>query len=240
MVAVIRQNIIKKITDRPGDVVYRDEIAEATGYTEEQVGAAVLGVQKRSSIGDEIETVVRGRAWRYRPSQPPVTSSNGARASDPTLPLTSLIREYLISHAGTVVWASELSAYTGHDMYKVKVGVNNMRRIMSNQDVSPYVTTVVPGQAWRFDPPPSWRVGSRPPVVTPSAASSTSTRPTTDAVTSAPVARTSAVANDAGSDRPTELPDADDGVLMFELVGRTDDALIVKDDEGALYRVTRL
>lgn len=231
--AVIRQDIIKEITDRPGDVVYRSEIAESTGYSEAQVSAAVLAIQKSSPIGVEVESVVRGRAWRYTPRRPRSTSSDTTRvARDTTLPLTTLIREYLIDKAGTTVWASELATYTGRDEYQIKVGVNNMRRIRSNEDVAPYVTTMVPGQAWQFDPPHGWRAGLRRPVVMSPVASTSTTQPATDVATSTPVAVTSSAAAD---DEPSN-----DSVLIFELVGRTDDAIIVKDDTDALYRVTRL
>jgi hypothetical protein len=151
----VRQTIIRYVTDRPGEVIYRDEIIEATGCAEKQITDVMRRIQVETSLGDEIETVVRGRAWRYVPNRSlpthapsptiPVTPSPPNRA----LPLTTLIREYLVAHQGKIVHLDELTAYTGHQDAQVKVGVNNMRRIMSNEDVTAYLETIVSGLSWR-------------------------------------------------------------------------------------------
>jgi len=221
-VAIYRQNIIKYITDRPGQVVYRQDIENDLDLGATQVTAAILYVQKESPIGAEIETVMRGNAWRYTPSQP-LVSSNGESAADPSQPLVSLIRQYLIERPHTPVTVDDLVAYTGRRPDQIKVGVNNMKHIKSNGNFTPYVVTLIQGQMWRFDPPPNWHP-YRSPVATPS---SIPTPPVT------PVRQSRKTV-------PASVDPSTDDVRLFEEVGTAGDTIIIRDGDNNMYRATPL
>lgn len=221
--AVFRQDIIKQITSRPGQVVYRRDIEEDLGLTSSQVSAAVLNFQNSSPMGSEVETVMRGSAWRFVPNQPIVTTNGQETPVDPDLPLTTMIRNYLIRHPHEPIWVADLARYSGHDDYQVKVGINNMRRIQANGDITPHLVTEIRGQCWRFDPPPGWRPRG------PSPATQRETRSTPRPV---PV---------AAAVTPTPSSDSDDvEVRRFEEVGTAGDAIIIRDDDGNMFRAVPL
>jgi hypothetical protein len=245
-VAVYRQDIIKYVTDRPGEVIYRSEIMESGNFTAVQVTNAILSVQKDSPIGSEIETVVRGNAWRYVPRRSAASHDDAVVARNRSLPITTLIRQYLVDHPNTVVWAHQLAAYTGRTEAQVKVGINNMRQIQVHADVVPYVKKVIQGQSWRFEPPVGWRPGVIRPIPTASP-SSTSSTPllVNDRSVAAPISGANNVVD--GIDNVTSATtinvvanDGNVGVRMFEEVGTTDDAIIIRDHNNVMYRATRL
>jgi hypothetical protein len=226
-VAIYRQNIIKYLTDRPGEVVYRKDIENDLELGPTQVTAAILYVQKESPIGREIETVMRGNAWRFTPNRPIVKSTgDGDRDVDVELPLVTLIRQYMLAHPHAPITVNDLVQYTGREPHQVKVGVNNMRRIKANSDFEPYVITIIQGQMWRFEPPPGWR----PYGVSAPTSTTTTTVParqprSTDAVPPS---------IDASTD------DQVDGVRRFEEVGTAGNTIIIRDGDGNMYRATPL
>lgn len=233
---VFRQDIVKYVTDRPGQVVYRTDIMEAGGFTASQVTTVMLRIQNSSPLGAEIQTVVRGNAWRYVPRQPVADASSNGRVVAPnlSLPLTTLIREYFVSHPNTVVWVTELARYTDKTERQVQVGVNNMINSTPHHDIKPYVKKVIQGQAWRFDPPPDWRPGQvRPSSAVVATTVTRSTRPTSTVDQSTVKPSTVAVTDSDDRDR-------DGDVRLFEEVGTAGDAIIIRDDDGVLYRATRL
>jgi len=68
MTARVLPNVLQTITGRPGDVVYVNDIVEATGFTEMQVKHAMYNAFKNDLLTN-IEVVIRANAWRYRPPQ---------------------------------------------------------------------------------------------------------------------------------------------------------------------------
>lgn len=235
----IRQEVVRYLTERPGQVLYRADISADTGWDERQVRDTIRRVQDDSVIGREIESVIRGTAWRYVPRNVPpvvITANSDARAAtapNPELPLTSLIREYVIDHAHEVVNLTDLVRYTGRTEYQVQVGVNNMRRITSNHDIVAHLETVTAGRAWRFSPPVGSRYGqpiasSTSPLPVSSPVASPSLPPSDDAC------RTSngqVVADVEPVDR-----DGDGKSRMFEEVGRLRDGrLVLSDENGVMY-----
>lgn len=60
----IAPNVLKAITDHPGEVIYSKSIQEETGYTHTQIRNVLWRFGAQSSI----ETVISGQAWRYVPN----------------------------------------------------------------------------------------------------------------------------------------------------------------------------
>lgn len=63
--------VLKIITANPGTVIYRDDIAEDTGLTLDQVTVAMRRVlsDKESAIVRDLDVIIRGRAWAYHPNR---------------------------------------------------------------------------------------------------------------------------------------------------------------------------
>lgn len=61
----IRTDILKVLTDRPGMVVYVDEIVEQTGFTKKQIQAVIGSLLKSNVQG--LSIAVHGNAWTYSP-----------------------------------------------------------------------------------------------------------------------------------------------------------------------------
>lgn len=66
--------VLKILTNSPGIVLYRDDIAEDTGLTLEQVTTGMLRVMK-TDFSKYIDVAVRGRAWAYHPNRAAVVES---------------------------------------------------------------------------------------------------------------------------------------------------------------------
>lgn len=234
----IRQDVVKYLTDRVGQVVYRADISADTGWDERQVRDAIRRVQDESAIGDEIESVIRGTAWRYLPHTTVVVEETDDVNARPTgaksnLPLTTLIRGYLLDHPHQVVSVSDLVEYTGRTEYQVKVGVNNMRRITSNGDITSNLEVVAAGRLWRFNPPPGWRPGQRS---NQSPTSPLPSSPTTATPTVQPIvdARQSPNGQVAVIEEPTGGT-----TRVFEEVGQLRDGrLVISDQDGNMYAAT--
>jgi len=61
---------LRYLTDRPGEVVYVEQLAEQLGVTTRQVSQAMYNMLVRNQkLADEVEVVVRAQAWRYRPNR---------------------------------------------------------------------------------------------------------------------------------------------------------------------------
>jgi hypothetical protein len=244
----IRQDIIQYFANHPNDVVTREDIVRAYDgtWSERQVRDTIRRVQIDSPIGQEIQTLVAGSTWRFVPqnlvarTSAPSSTSVVAPAANRDLPLTTLIREYVVGHAHAVVSLEDLVAYTGRTPHQVQVGVNNMRRIASNTDVTSYLTTEAHGRLWRFNPPADWRPGYRPNRSV-SAPTSVLTSPSPS---SSPLPRTTGPTDD----EPTASPngqvidrDAIDGAgtRLFEEVGNLRDGrLVISDQDGNMYTAT--
>lgn len=81
-----RTEVIRYLTDRPGQVVYRQDVATDVGVTADQVQSCVYNVIRNSPIGANIEVVIGGNAWRYVPSSPNATAPPINGAPQPTPP----------------------------------------------------------------------------------------------------------------------------------------------------------
>jgi hypothetical protein len=244
----IRQDVIQFITSRPNETVTRDEIVRGCGgtWSGRQVRDAVRRVIIESPIGREIETIVQGSMWRFVPSHvpavtpAPTTTTDVAPASNPDLPLTTLIREYLINHPRAVVSLEELVAYTGRTSHQVQVGVNNMRRITSNVDVTSYLETEAHGRLWRFNPPADWRPGRRPNRSVPTPPPIVLTAPPTTATPTGPTTGPADVEPTASTNGQVAVgPVHGDGPRLFEEVGNLRDGrLVISDQDGNMYTAT--
>ena len=82
--ATIRDQVLKKITDKVGQVVYAEDIAKDLNLTREQVAAALNSMIRTGSLENDMQVVSAGRAWRYSPGSPQASSSKrrGTRPTD--------------------------------------------------------------------------------------------------------------------------------------------------------------
>lgn len=235
----IRQDVVRYLTDRPGQVIYRRDVSSGTGWDERQIRDTIRRIQDDSAIGTEIETIMRGVAWRYVPRHP-TSVGNGDGDVDPAtnadLPLTTLIRQFMTSHPRRLVNLDQLVRYTGRSPFQVQVGVNNMRRIAANADVVAYLETVAAGKIWRFNPPDDWRPGRQSTAPTSPVAPPTATTRTTFP----DVDRTNA--SGSGQETVDDLRDEDDDDAdadrsrVFEEVGKLRDGrLVISDEDGNMY-----
>lgn len=239
MSKAIRQDIIKYVTDRPHQVINKTEIMEAGGWTAQQVTHAILRLQRSTSIGDEVETLVRGNSWRYVPRHPVRPIQQVARASDTSLPVTTLIRQFFVAHPHTNVTVDQLVAYTGRRLDQVKVGVNNLRNIAANADVTAHISVVVNGQMWRFDPPDDWRPGRGVRPTTMGRRSSVETIRSHETAHNTPQVPVEPAASSPSINghavRPT---DADEGRMFEELGLLRDGRIVIRDQNGEMYTAT--
>lgn len=61
---------LEYLTRRPGEVVFIDDIADTTGFTQKQIVNALGYLRaKRDTLGQEIKVIVAGKAWQYLPNQ---------------------------------------------------------------------------------------------------------------------------------------------------------------------------
>jgi hypothetical protein len=84
----IGPKVIHYITERPGQVVWCTEIAEATELTERQCSNAIYHARRgNETLAEEIQVIVIGNAWRYVPfrGEPPTTTTAIANATAPTV-----------------------------------------------------------------------------------------------------------------------------------------------------------
>jgi hypothetical protein len=213
-VRITRHEIIKYLTDRPGQVVYRKDIADATGHSESQVASSLLRSQRESPIGSEIQTIVAGNAWRYVPNRSTLVSTADQNANK-SRSLISVLREYFAQRSGEAITVDELVAYTGRTEAQVKVGVNNARS--NHPSFRRHLETIVSGNMWRYNGPAD-EPTSRP-VPTP---------PETPVAPKPTAQSTSTDDND------------DDSARLFEEVGTIDNQLVIRDSDGALYRAIPL
>lgn len=233
MSKAIRQDIIKYVTDRPHQVINKTEIMEAGGWTAQQVTHAILRLQRSTSMGDEVETIVRGNSWRYTPRHTTQPVEQVAQADDTSLPVTTLIRQFFVAHPYTNVTADQLVAYTGRRLDQVKVGVNNLRNIAANADVTAHISVVVSGQMWRFDPPEGWQPGRG---VRPTTMGRRSTVERIRPLESVPVQPAASLPSVNG--HAVRTTDADEGRVFEELGSLRDGRLLIRDQHGDMYTAT--
>lgn len=234
MAKIIRHNVIKYLTDRPGEVVYRDFIVEEGGFTESQVRESIRAVQQSNTqLGKEIETVVSGNAWRFVPSaqQPVPATATMSTNSNLDVPLTQLIRRYLIDRPNVDVDLDELIDFTGRNEAQIKVGVNNVRN--AHVEMRQTIVIVESGRCWRYEPARR-RQSSRASV--PAPVRSIRAPRVAPLPPVAPPATTIPAALDAA-----ELTEPVNSPRLFEEVGSLDDgSFVIRGDEGDLYRATPL
>lgn len=77
---VIAEKLLRYITDRPGVVLHKNDIAAELGLTPKQVSDNMYRLRERSGIGDDIQVCIRAASWRYMPSRNGVASV--ARSTD--------------------------------------------------------------------------------------------------------------------------------------------------------------
>lgn len=230
MARIIRHNVIRYLTDRPGEVVYRDFIMEKGGFTESQVRESVRAVQQGGTqLGKEIETIVAGNAWRYVPSVKPAVPASTTMTTDNNLgvPLTQLLRRYLTDRPNVDVDLDELIDFTGRTEAQVKVGVNNLRN--GHLDMGQTIVIVESGRRWRYEPGQRQQSARTvvpvrsiraPRVVSPPPPPPPVAQPTLDTA---------------------EFAEPVDSPRLFEEVGSLGDgSFVIRGDEGDLYRATPL
>lgn len=240
MARMIRHEILKYVTARPGVVIYKNDIAEATGYDAKQVTGVMLSLARDTMTG-EIAVLVPGNAWRYQPpgavtspTSAPVPTSRSTEKPDLGRPLTELIRNYFFARPNELVQLEELVRYTGRSAEKVKVGINNVK--LNRPILRHCIQTIVSGQTWRYTPPET----SIPNAVDLTRAR----RPVPTRSTPPPPPASTTVDRDNDDDDDNALPSSSSNGAtsgrLFEEVGFVEGAIIVRDDDGALYRATPL
>lgn len=229
MRATITPGVIRYLTDRPNEIVHKLDVTSATGFSSDQITTAIRTVQRTSPIGPDIRTLVRGNAWRYAPVHA-ATVGKVNLAPDTDVPTTTLICQFFVDHPHAVVVIDHLVAYTGRQPDQVQVGVNNTRRIGSHNDVTRYLTTVVQGQMWRYDPPSDSR--PRGPVARLLPPSPVDVRPTT--VVRSRNQNVAATVTD-------ELEETIHDGRMFEEVGSLSGGrIVIRDQDDNMYTATPL
>lgn len=64
----IRASVLRYFNNRPGDIIFADEISQDLGFTRKQVQSAVYSITDPSSlIRDDFEVIQGGQSWRYTP-----------------------------------------------------------------------------------------------------------------------------------------------------------------------------
>lgn len=67
--------VLKFITDKPGQVIYLEDVMAATKFTRKQVQMAIYNAQTGKGgrnvhkLAHQIETIVQAQAWRYMPNK---------------------------------------------------------------------------------------------------------------------------------------------------------------------------
>lgn len=237
---IYRADVLKMITDNPGMIVYRDDIADKLDLTGEQVSSTVARLRAENNpIADEIEIAVPGRAWRYVPNHrvriaaravnkdiPVKGAKKSGRKADRT-PLTESLRKYFRANPGRVIYVDELQEMMSTeddplDLSQVRVGVANARA--NHPTFRDELATISSGRAWRFTPlaQPVTQVKPETPV---------------EAKVEHPVAVTTVPASSQSLAPSTG--DAD--LLLLEKVGNLDDgSVLVRDGEKNLFRLYRM
>lgn len=242
---IYRDRVLKCITSRPGDVVYRDDIVQETDLPEDKiVGCMGQLLRDDNPLSSDIKVVVPGRAWQYVPNK---TVQRAARIGKPDprivkaieegrpLPLTHRIREYFAANERRVVYLDELHrAVNTPDApvteEQVRIGISNAR--INHPTFKEELSIVTPGKAWMFssvngnhgvDP-----VTARSAVLPPSSSTTT------------PVPTPQSVA--AHAPTPTPPTDSDDDqMLLLEPLGTSSDGgALYRDENKNVYRVYRL
>ena len=73
-----RRDVLRFFTDRPGQVVYVDDVANALDLTHTQVANCMYQMRRRHEVLEQqFEVLVRGNAWRYRPTADQPRPVNG-------------------------------------------------------------------------------------------------------------------------------------------------------------------
>lgn len=87
--APILTSVVRFLTDRPNQIVYLDQLVEATGFTAQQVRAALSNARAAQSPAvRDVEFVISGSAWSYRaetrvsPTAAPIETTTIARHTD--------------------------------------------------------------------------------------------------------------------------------------------------------------
>lgn len=245
---VIIDRIIRELTDQPGMVVYRSDIAEKLGLEEVDVSSAIHRFKKnaRSDVAREIQVVVPARSWRYTPNARVqrtlrVQQQQQQQQEVKTPPLTTSIRAYFENNPDRVVYLDELTdamSTTDEPLEKrqVYVGINNAK--ISNPEFKARLETVVSGRAWRYD--------SEPTPVTPVATASMRSAaglptPPVTSVATPPVTAPVPPVTMPVPTPPVNSVDLDAEVLLFEKVtDLPDGSVLVRDENQNVFRLTRI
>lgn len=220
--SIIRHKIVQYLTDRPGQMVTKDDIMREGGWEARQVTAAILAIQQTSPIGAEIETIVQGNMWRYVPKTAVAVATGASTGDKRNRPLTALLYEYMVNHPGDVVYVDTLVEHTGRTPEQIKVGMNNM--LANRPHMKGLVDRVISGQAWRYMPDNQSAVRTIPP------------RPTVPVNVPVPPTTPSAT---AASSSPNNNVRSSSSPRMFEEVGELPDGrLVIRDDVGVMYYAT--
>lgn len=244
---IYRDRVLKCITEKPGMVVYRDDIVQQTELTDDQVMGCMSQLLRDNDnpLSKDIEIVVNGRAWRYVPNQRVQRAVRAVSKVDPRiakaiaegrpLPLTHRIREYFAANERRVVYMDELhKAVNVADApvteEQVRVGVANAR--IHNGEFRKRLTIVTPGKAWIYDENGSVASSA---VLPPSTTAAPVNVPSSPAVPSStsPSPSPSSKRDNAGAD--------ENEMLLLEFLGHTSDGgSLYRDDNKTVYRVYRV
>jgi hypothetical protein len=246
---IYRHKVIKAITDKPGMVVYVDDIVdELTAHgvvlTSTKVASAVRRFKvSYPEIGDEIQVVAPGQAWRHVPNKKATQATRTTATSQPrrtgrvipagnAFTMTAWVREYLVKNVGKICYIQEIvdavnTERAAHgETYahvQVSVGINNARH--GNEYFKERLITVLPGRAWTYREQPITDDELRNTlnaVVQDNNVQSTSSMPVPVAAT--PVPSVNATSAD------------DNEMMLIEQLGNTSDgAMLVRDENGRLY-----
>lgn len=248
-----RDLVLKQLTDKPGTVVYRDDIAEAIDRTPEQVASAIYSVLTSKGtvsgeVAKDIQVVVPGRAWSYVPNRRVARAMrsasrhkvDNAEKIDANSPLTERIRNFFRQHPNRIVYIQEIYDALDDDntleMGQLRTGIANARA--NHPTFKNELTTTVPGRAWLYTPSTS----SSSPSPSPSPSSplpKSAPRPVPTPPPSAP----KPVAAEPIAPTPPVTPvpppvSSDDNLMLLERLGSmADGAVLARDAQQVMYRL---
>lgn len=234
--------VLAAIATRPGETITKDEIAQLVneqgdhGMTPDRVVGAMITIMRKPLIGPHVEVIQVNRAWRYTP---PKTR----RTSPVSTSIRGSILRYFNNSPGATHFAVDIADDLGFTVQQVQ---SSMYYTLTspNSLAKDDFEVIEPGHAWRYVPnrnraSSNGKVTPAPakvPVLSVPVASQPEVRAYTPQAVTTTLPVSSTVPN-----IPAPQPVAATTKRTFEevMTSKTG-AIIIKDEEGTLYRATEL
>lgn len=97
---------LKYITDRPGQIVYVNDLVKDLGYTREQIQGAITNWNKRNPLA-AVTVMSRGSAWSYLPNRKAEDVPAAPVPAPVSKPTHDLLEILAVSKTGTLIAQDE-------------------------------------------------------------------------------------------------------------------------------------